>query len=57
VGQILNAYKMIKAQPDFTRRYKNITMGVIQITGFVDELNAKAVILHGIIDKDCFIGI
>jgi len=48
---------MIKAQPDFTRRYKNITMGVIQITGFVDELNAKAVILHGIIDKDCFIGI
>lgn len=57
IGQILDVFKSIKASPGFTRRYKNIKMGDIQITGFVDKLKAKATILHGTIDKDCLVGI
>jgi hypothetical protein len=57
MGQILNVYKSIKAHSGFTRRNKKIIMGVIQIKEFIGELNAKAAILFGTIDKDCFIEI
>jgi hypothetical protein len=57
IGQVLNIYKSIKAHSGFTRRYKTITMGVIQIKEFVGELNARAIVLYGVIDKECYIEI
>lgn len=53
IGQLVNVYKSIKASHSFTRRYKNITMGMAQITEFIDEHRAKAKILYGSIDKGC----
>jgi hypothetical protein len=53
IGEIVDVYKIIKASPGFTRRYKKITMGLAEITEFVNEQNAKAKILFGLIDKDC----
>ena len=55
IGEIVNAYKMIKASPGFTRRYKKITMGVLEITDFESDQYAKAKLFYGHIDKDCTI--
>jgi hypothetical protein len=51
LGQILNVCARIKAHPGFTRQYKHITMGMVQITEFIDERTARAKILHGVIIK------
>jgi hypothetical protein len=55
IGEIVNAYKVIKASPGFTRRYKKITMGVLEITDFDNDQFAKARLLYGHVDKDCTI--
>lgn len=57
IGEILTVYKSIKASPGFTRRYKNVVMANIQITGFVDDSKARATILHGTIDEECAVEI
>ena len=54
IGQIIDVYKTIKASPGFTRRYKVIIMGAIEITEILDDRHAKAKILYGDnIDKEC----
>jgi hypothetical protein len=52
-GQIVDVYKKVKASPGFTRRYKEITMGIAEITEIPDGCHAVAKILYGNIDKDC----
>jgi hypothetical protein len=53
IGQIIDVYITIKASPGFTRRHKNIKMGVIEITEIIDDHHAKAKILYGKVDKEC----
>ena len=55
IGEIVNVYKVIKASPGFTRRYKKITMGMLEITDFESDQYAKAKLLYGHVDKDCTI--
>ncbi len=50
VGQLCTVYKTIATRNHGIRK---ITLGLVQVTGFIDDTRARAKILHGNLDREC----